>query len=377
MNILFLINDVLEPGSGIYNKIMAQSSAFNNISHEYYFVHSATNYKSRIINEHCSINENTFAGKYFLRYRFKGLLNFILSKSIDVVYIRYTHFSSPTFIYFISKLRNNDIKIVLEIPTFPYDIEYSGLGFISQVKLLVDKCFRKYLSKYVTLCATFTECDEKIFAIDTLVISNALEKKVIEGRIKKLGALTTPNAQYKRIVFTAVASMYYWHGYDRFIKSIYHHHQKYPSELITFNVIGDGKELQKLKQLVKNYDLDKFVVFHGHLTGDALSKILFQTDIGVDSLGRFRSGNESNNSLKSKEYLSYGLPVLKSHKDSTIDELAFVYTVSNDESDIDLYQVIDWYINNVYKFNKLVLAEDCLNKFTWDIQITKVINVIK
>lgn len=54
-----------------------------------------------------------------------------------------------------------------------------------------------------------------------------------------------------------------------------------------------------------------------------LDELLLKADVGVDSLARHRVNNFENNSLKSKEYLTFGLPIVKSHRDHSIDSCEY------------------------------------------------------
>ena len=64
----------------------------------------------------------------------------------------------------------------MEIPTYPYDQEY--VLSKRKIQLLIDKCFRKQLAKYLDRIITFSNY-KTIFGIPTLQISNGIDFKDI------------------------------------------------------------------------------------------------------------------------------------------------------------------------------------------------------
>ncbi|MEY7044726.1 glycosyltransferase, partial [Escherichia coli] len=142
-------------------------------------------------------------------------------------------------------------------------------------------------------------------------------------------------------VFLGIANLMFWHGYDRLINAL----GKYNgSKKVFFYIVGDTEpEFSRLQILVKQLNLEKNVVFLGKKNKDEIIGLLEQTNVCVDALGRHRSGNNVNDSLKSKEYSAMGIPFIKSHIDYSLGNPFFVYQVSSDESDIDVNKIIEWY----------------------------------
>ena len=167
MKLLFLVNDVIYPESGIGKKIISQSNALKYIAKDFYFAFTDESFKYRNVNGVPILEKKSFFNKYFFRYRFSSLFNFIKNEGITVIYIRYTHFSSPGFISFIEKLKKIDVEIIIEVPTFPYDSEYEKLGLISKCKLFIDRKYRDKLRNYIDKCITFTSINQPIFGIET------------------------------------------------------------------------------------------------------------------------------------------------------------------------------------------------------------------
>ena len=373
MNIVFFLNDKLDHRSGVGKKITSQINAFTQLSDNIYTIKNSEIEGARVVTDNILIHESFTPHSALVRYRFRGILKYILSLDIDLVYIRYTHFASPSFLWFLRKLKAHSIKIVLEFPTYPYDQEYENLKLISKCKLFLDRTFRGFLYSYVDLCVSFTDSYNEIFGIKVVKLSNAIGTDLVLANLAKLKGLHGETKTNKVLTFTAVASMYKWHGYDRIIHAIHDYvaNNKNKNINIKFNIVGDGPELCNLKILVKALNIEDHVIFHGFLGEPELGQVLLESDIGVDSLARFRSGNDDNNSLKSKEYLAYGLPVLKSHVDTSIDKFGLHFNVSHNEEPLDLASIVEWFLDNKNKFEREEIASLALRYLTWEVQIQK------
>ncbi|ELL2804454.1 glycosyltransferase, partial [Escherichia coli] len=172
-------------------------------------------------------------------------------------------------------------------------------------------------------------------------------------------------------VFLGIANLMFWHGYDRLINAL----GKYNgSKKVFFYIVGDTEpEFSRLQILVKQLNLEKNVVFLGKKNKDEIIGLLEQTNVCVDALGRHRSGNNVNDSLKSKEYSAMGIPFIKSHIDYSLGNPFFVYQVSSDESDIDVNKIIEWYTYLPSDMNEKIrnYAE---SNFSWKLIMKKAID---
>lgn len=279
----------------------------------------------------------------------------------DLIYIRNPG-SNPFFISFLKKIKNK--KIIMEVPTYPYDNEANT--FLLKVQNMLDKVYRRKLKNYVQRIVTYSD-DKEIWGIPCVNISNGIDLEEIKIINKK-------NIKDK-IIFTSVSNCSIWHGIDRFIYSILEYIKNNGKEEIVFNIIGEGNETSKLKRIVKeNKILENIVIFYGRQTGKELDEFYNITDIGVGSLGRFRSGIVTMKALKNREYAAKGLPMIYSEVDLGFEDKKFVYKISHDESLIEIEKIIDWYKNLKVTSKEI---RDFSKKFSWDIQMRKVIEEIE
>ena len=283
----------------------------------------------------------------------------------DLIYIRNPG-SNPFFISFLKKIKNK--KIIMEIPTYPYDNEANN--FFLKVQNMLDKVYRRKLKNYVQRIVTYSD-DKEIWGIPCINISNGIdlgEVAIIDKNIKK---------SINEINFIGVARVAFWHGFDRFILSIVEYYKNNPKEIIKFHIVGDGDKetVNNLKKLVKENKLEDYVIFYGYKYGEELDKIYNKMDIAIGSLGAYRKKVYKSSALKSREYCGKGIPFVLGEIDISFIGCKFIYNVPNDNSLLNIKEIIEWYKNlNMTSEEIRKYAE---NNLSWDIQIKKVVESTK
>lgn len=288
---------------------------------------------------------------------------------IRVVYIRHYNIDYKTMKLLIKFKQKNNIRVLLEIPTYPFIHEYNDLR--SRLILLYRKKIINFYKKCIDRIITFSK-DSEIYGIKCINISNGVE---------------IPSVQFKynnkdSIILVAVAQLMFWHGYDRLINGLLNYYSIKNKQKVVFHIVGDGPELDRYKGMVQNNICD-YVIFHGELSGSKLAQVYINSDIGIDSLGRHRSGIYYNSSLKGKEYAAYGLPIV-SGVETEYDFLKnypYYYRVASDDSPIDISEIVDFY-NFIYNKRdylhiKNVIREKTNQNFSMYITLKPVLNYLK
>ena len=270
-----------------------------------------------------------------------GYLNHWDIKNLDITDYEYIYIRKPWFmdvdtVLFLSKVKkvNEKIKVIMEIPTYPYDYEIENKSLLPL--LFKDKVYRKILYRYVDRVVTYSN-DDSIWGIKTLKIHNgvALDEKLTE----------IEETEDNIIHIIAVSNLAFWHGYDRAVKGLYQYYQTGGKRNFVLHIVGDGGEIKKLEALADNYGLCGHIIFYGRKNKDELETIYKRCKVGFDSLGRFRTKITYNSSLKSKEYLFKGLLIITA-VDSELDNyenLYFYHKVPANEIPIDFYEVEQFY----------------------------------
>lgn len=322
-------------GDGIGRKILEQIQA---ISESGYVVDIAQKTKAGG-SLCCHENNSTLLFSAPAKYSFLYCLAKKLRRHdfyYDLVYIRNPHggLYATLLPLLLKEIRDKSKTIVLEIPNYPYEKEAKSLK--DKISIFSHKLIRRKLKKYLELIVYTGPKILKIWGVPALQIHNCCDPRSIP--ISEPGQRT-----WKTIKFIGVANLAPWHGYDRLLYGIKDYYKSNNRTFdIEFHVIGDTEPtMSDLKSLTTDLELHGHVFFHGRLGGEKLNSLFSGDVVGVDALGRHRSGNNYNDSLKSKEYCFRGIPFIKSHLDDSFpDNLDFVINIPSNESPADLAYII-------------------------------------
>jgi len=270
----------------------------------------------------------------------------------------------------LKKLKHRGIRIVLDIPTYPYDKEL-GKGYYSFLKLFVDKFYRRMLKKYVDF--VYSPSDEpRIFGMENIQVTNGIDCSSIS--IKK------PRKCDDDIHFISVANVSFWHGYDRIIRGMYEYYQGNPSRTVYYHCVGEGEALSVLKQLTNDLGLTRYIVFHGAKTGEELDKIFDESDVAIGSLGNHRKGLNSDSALKNREYCARGIPFVIASSDQDFPEsFPYILKIPSDDSLVDINKIIEWYeeLTQSHPNYSTEMRKYTEEHLSWDAKMRPVIEKIK
>lgn len=372
MNTLFLISEELKDSGGISKKILAQVNALRNQGMKVAFSYLVADEKNeftgryidgKIIDKYSNL---PILSKFQWRCTYKNLYRYIDQNEVKLVFIRYTHFANPFFVSFLKKLKKDGIKILLEIPTYPYDHEYRDLKFTSKLVMLIEKISRRTFKNYVDRIITLTPFSN-IFGVPAILISNGIDPALIN--------IIQPQKSDGSINLIGVASMAFWHGYDRVIEGlrIYYDDEKPGKKKIFFHIVGDShnRESIRYRELVKKYHLNDYIFFHGSKSGEELDSLFNMADIAVGSVGGHRISVSNIKSLKNREYCARGIPFFYSETDEDFENLDFTFKVSSGDSPIRIEEIIDFVESG--KFDAVKIRNYAIENLTWDKQFEKIL----
>lgn len=269
--------------------------------------------------------------------------------------------------------RNPDVKILIEIPTYPYDKEL----FTNRKNLPMypnEVYYRNQLHKYVDRIVTFSD-DDEIFGIPTIKVQNGID--VAEQPVRSAKTDTS------EIHLIAVALFQPYHGYERIIKGIAEYYREGGTREVILDMVGGGSECSNYQALAKELEIEDHVTFWGIRRGEELAEVFERADIGLGSFGFFKIGLEVASSLKLREYLARGLPVVAGSKQDLFTEDTFPYYLEfpNNGSAVDIEQVIEFY-DRIYLSDKSydqvirhirIYAEE---NVTWEKTFASVVNYL-
>lgn len=366
---------------GVLKKTIAQMKTFQNYNYHVNFLMYKD--KEPILFELPKIDEKELKTLEYFKKRSnlkrKNRISLIkvlkqIAHEYDLLYIRF-FVPDPFFMKFIEK--NNRILKILEIPTeisaVKKEIKINQKGIKKLLGLFFIKTFFCRLLNESDCIVSISNKnnvnqDNKLISIENGVYLEDLKvKKDIKENLNRLCLLSIANNQY-------------WHGYDRIIKGLHEYYKTDPEKEFFYHCVGEGAELTNLKNLTKELNLEKYVIFHGTKTGEDLDKVVDECDIAFGSLGNHRKGLYADSALKNREYCARGIPFVIASDDQDFPEtFPFVYRIPKDDSPVDINQVIKWYENLIkehpnYSIEMRKYAEENLS---WDAKMKPVIEKIK
>ncbi len=318
--------------NGITQKIISQKKAFEQLGYnvdltyllndDYYIDMDG---KKNVIQK-----KPPFITKPLAEEKLKKIVKY---KKYDCAYFRY-NCSDSRFISLLKCLKKNGTKVYIEIPTVEYDKELSET-FLGKMFLAVDRMNRWKLKSYVDRMVVFQDYEE-VFGTKTIKTYNGIDVDRIP--VKK------PTEESETINIISVALYQSWHGLERILLGLYDYYKNPTNRKIMLHVVGDGVALPGYETLVKELNLDKYVVFYGLKSGQELDSIFDKCDIAVEVLGGHKKGTTISSSIKSREYIARGIPYISEIKTDVLPEdNDYVIRVSYDDNPIDMNQVVEYF----------------------------------
>lgn len=316
---------------GVYNKIISQNNALEQIS------------KTEIASlDLCDYKNKVFA----MLANNRNLIRLFISKSKecepnDVIYIR-DGVDVALFSIMIRLFKST--KVVFEIQTI-----YLGEMKNEKSNGLISNIYHnyRYYSRLLFEKYMLTHSDG-IVGVTNEITSHY--KSITENKIKYITngngietaryKLRVPSDYDNTLHVLMVANVNYWHGIDRFINGM---HKYAGNKNIILHIVGCGPTISSLKLLTEKYNLTNNVIFHGFKSRKDLDDMFDMCHIAICTLAPHRANLTELSSLKTKEYCVRGIPFLMACKDTDIpDGWEYTEIVPSNESPIDMNAVISF-----------------------------------
>ena len=362
---LFVIFHGFDPNNGISKKIFYQVNALKACGLEVHLCYmDETSGKKRLIdNQVIADYGDGIIGKIKKRTEFSSVTQYAKEKGIDFVYLRSNHNASYFTIQMVKQMKKDGMKVVMEIPTYPYDSEYKAQGISHQI--FQDKLFRNQLAKHLDAIITFSDYDV-IFGQRTIRISNGIDFDSV--KVKK-----SVNNTSKELNLIGVAEIHTWHGFDRVVKGLANYYSKPQKYIVKFHVVGYffSKEGEaKFRKIITDNHMERYVILYGKKHGGDLDTIFDYCDFGIGSLGRHRVGIDRIKTFKNREYAARGIPFIYSETDSDFENKPYVLKAPADETPIDIYKIVEF--NKQLSFSPQDIRES-IKDLSWDNQMKVVL----
>ena len=240
----------------------------------------------------------------------------------DVILLRYNFHDPFQYLY----LKNTKKPVYLIHHEMEVKLLKSEGGIISILRSFLEYVLGKLCLKHahgaISVTEEISEYQKKRsnnIKLKTFVYPNGIDtdSMPIVNKIETI----KPNLLFIAGIFAP------WHGIDILLESI-----SKSSDDFTLHLIG--KLEAKYLKIAKN---DKRIIIHGVINRNEIPKIASLCNIGIDSLALYRSGLKYSSSLKTRDYLSMGLPVFSACFD--------IFS-----SDFKFYKTSEPCIENILKF---------------------------
>ena len=254
-------------------------------------------------------------------------------RDIDFLYLRRPIFMSYFMRVMMRNLKKNNMKakIIMEIPSYPYDREYRKLK--ERILLIKDKYNRKKLSHLVDLFVYIGDplMKQELWGVKAVQMMNGIDLTKVQ---------TVIPLQHKSINLVCISSCEYWHGYERLIRGLinYFRDGSYGCAEVNLHIVGDGPELMYYQEIAQQSAVHDRVFFHGKLFGTDLDEIYTIADVSIGCLGLHRKGVSFSSELKSKESLAKGIPYASGCQIDTFvkNPTSYYCSLPGDETDINI-----------------------------------------
>lgn len=366
MKMVYLFNhfEVLENEHiGIRKKMYMQMKAFQDLGYDPTYI--VADEAKVLIHDIANNNIEIF---YFAAIN--SLYDFIRQKIKNInpefIYMRYRIIYTPALYELYSNLCKENNKVICEFYTYPYDTEFSD----DNLDMLIDRIYSSQLHTFIKSSTNYNAYNE-IMGIPSTGIINGVN-------VSTLPLAKLPINKHNDFNMIAVATMHPWHGYDRIIEGIHKYYQDDGKKLLKLHLVGDGQEISKYKELVKKYQIEKNVVFHGMITNKkTLDNLYDGMDLAIGSVGMHRLSLQIVSPIKSAEYCSRGIPFVINYEDISFEKKSsFYYKATMDDSPIGINDLINFANNH----RTLEMAEQmrqfAIDELSWHGQIKKVLKNI-
>ena len=360
------------PYQGVKKKIGMQCNAFEHIGLEVTAINSGRRSLYGQI-------EKLFPFSYGINYRdIKLNINKFTNDSFQYCYIRYSPATRGLIdVLKTLKERQKGIKIILEIPTYPYEDEFRSLK--AKPSMLRERIYRNKMRKYVDLVITPSHIDgNEIFGIPALEITNGIDTDNISVRSIALKKDNTIN-------LIGVALITPKQGFDRVIKGLNEYIQSKEIEDpdVYFYIIGTGDVKRELEDLCKQLHVEDNVIFTGEKEGRDLDYYYSIADLGIGTLGLYKTKELLRvNSLKTREYCAKGLPFIITDCDYMFAESNedFFMIIKDSEEPVDIRKAITFlkHLHETYTNKEIITKMNAFAKkdLSWSTILETVIKKV-
>lgn len=291
---------------------------------------------------------------------------YLKDSDIDVGFIRWSAIDK-NFLNVINCMKKNTDNIIMDCHGYFPEYNPSNL-FGKYIKYTTNKNYKKLQGK-VSVILTETYCRE-VFGIQAIPMDTCID--VNDYSIHKY------DGDKNIISMISVSSEKPYHGYDRLIQGLRDYY-KLPNRDITIYLNLVGEMSQKLKKMVKSYELDEYVKFWGYQTGRDLDNIYNMCNIAVGPLAPHRTGGKMGTGMKTKEYFAKGIPYFYAGSELLVpSNYPYAFPISSDDTPVCMENVLKFY-DSIRRDEQIAICmrEFAKEKYSWKDVFSRAFDLMK
>lgn len=247
---------------------------------------------------------------------------------MDVFYFRFAPMRNAGLADCLRLVRESGYPVFLEVPTYPYIKE------LSEEHKQLDATFQPNLNALATtvFSPSVPSHLERLFGSPLVRMQNGIACNHLP--------IQKPSWDPQSFDMIAIGWLARWHGFDRVVHGLRNFARQMPGVRSHLHIVGEGPFQESLKDCVRQEGCGNQVTFWESTEGEELDAIFARCQLGIGSLGWHRTEVEHADTLKSREYVARGLPVVLSYDDTIGNAgLPGIFRVSADDRPIDLTEI--------------------------------------
>lgn len=287
----------------------------------------------------------------------KHALMLLKKEETDIMYIRHMIPCIP-LLNLLGYARKRGIKIVYEIPTYPYYKEQYSISknkIKTIIKLTLETIFWPIIYSKVNVITVIT-CNSKARKWKKMF-------SIPNGFSGQMNFYNRINCNDLNMI--GVGTIYSYHGYEKVICDMENTNCRVSNGDVYFHIVGESQEINRLKRIVAEKGMQHNVVFYGKLYGEKLIEVYNKCNLGIGTLALSLRNADIDTAIKNIEYFSVGLPVVTSGYifDLKADEEYYIIQKENKKMQFD--KLLDFSNAFYQRDDSKDELEKVLYKFEW------------
>lgn len=196
-------------------------------------------------------------------------------------------------------------------------------------------------------------------------IKNKLSLNIQNQYILPLGAdiISNKEKEWNKLRLLYVGTMNH-RDIPKTIDGLYMFTQKYGKENISYDIVGDGSELEDVKQKVNKYNLSDVVSVHGKIMYDELGNFFDKNNIGI-SFVPLKECYQHQPPTKSYEYILSGLYCIATDTTSNRDIININNGILIEDTSTSFCKALSYVADNLHEISKLKIKNTLIASHTW------------